>query len=416
VLAKVIKVLKSYAVAIPEAILQPSADRSAGGCAVAGQCGGCVFQHITYEAECRFKAQTIDAAFERIAKLPIRLSAFHAARSENAYRNKAVYPVGTDKNGLPVSGFYAPVSHRIVRHESCAIGQPLFPSVRDAVLAFAVQKNISLYDEQTRKGILRGIYLRAAVSGEIILTLILSAEHLGSQDCERDFCRYIKERFAQICSIVINVNTKSSNAVLGDKWRVLDGDGYLYDELCGKRFRVSPAAFWQVNHAQAEVLYGIAARFAALLPGEKLLDLYCGTGSVGLCIAGADTRLTGVEIVPEAVEDAAFNALLNGMEAQFLCLDAAYALEDPRLLALAPDVITIDPPRKGCGVDSARKIAALGAKRIVYISCDPATLARDLAAFADCGYLPLKAEGVDMFPRTAHVECVVLMSRIEKEG
>ena len=421
VLAKIIKVLKSYAVAIPEALLQPSADRSADGCAVSGKCGGCSFGHITYEAECRFKADSINAAFERIGGLSLRLTEFHPSPSAHAYRNKAVYPVGRGKDGAPVSGFYAPVSHRIVPHKECEIANSAFPPLRDAILRFAEENSIAPYDEERGAGILRGIYMRSAADtgapkGAIVVTLILAARHFAASENKRqaledEFCRRIVHKFPQVCSVLVNVNTRPGNAVLGKEWRVLYGDGYLYDELCGKRFRVSPAAFWQVNHDGAELLYGIAARFAAPQPGETLLDLYCGTGSVGLCIAREETRLVGVEIVPEAVKDAAYNAQINGVNAEFLCLDAAYALDDARLAALQPDIITIDPPRKGCGTTAAEKIAALGAKRIVYISCDPATLARDLAAFDSFGYTAVQAEGVDMFPRTGHVETIVLLTR-----
>ncbi len=410
--AKIIKVLKHYAVAIPEEILQPSADRSVGGCAVSGKCGGCVFGHMTYEAECRYKAQSTEDAFSHIGGLSLKLDAFHPSPKVEKYRNKAIYPVAADADGSPVSGFYAAVSHRIVPHKTCEIAHPLFPEIRDAVLLFAKDNRIPPYDETSRKGVLRSIYMRSAASDEIVLTLVLADTHFGSAKDEAAFVSYITEKFANISSILINVNTKPSNAVLGESWRVLSGDGYLHDVLCGRKFRVSPASFWQVNHDGAELLYGIAARFAALKPGEKLLDLYCGTGSVGLSMAKPDTKLYGVEIVADAVKDASFNAKENGIDASFLCLDAAHALDDKRLKEIRPQVITVDPPRKGCGIDAVRKIAALGAERIVYISCDPATLARDLAEFETCGYQTVSAEGVDMFPRTGHVETVCLLSKL----
>ncbi len=409
--AKIIKVLKHYAVAIPEVILQPSADRSVGGCAVSGKCGGCVFGHITYEAECRYKAQSINDAFSRIGGLSLKLDAFHPSPKVEKYRNKAIYPVA-NADGKPVSGFYAAVSHRIIPHKTCEIAHPLFPEIRDAVLAFAEKEHIPAYDETARTGVLRSIYMRSAASGEIVLTLVLADARLGNPACETAFVSYITEKFPQITSVLINTNTKHSNAVLGSAWRTLSGDGYLHDELCGKKFRVSPASFWQVNHDGAELLYSIAARFAALAPGERLLDLYCGTGSVGISMARPDTRLFGVEIVADAVKDAAFNAQAGGIDAEFLCLDASGALDDERLKNIKPQVITVDPPRKGCGIEAVRKIASLGAERIVYISCDPATLARDLAEFETCGYQTVSAEGVDMFPRTGHVETVCLLSKL----
>lgn len=411
VLAKIIKITKSYAVAIPEEIIQPSADRIAGGCAVSGKCGGCAFQHISYEAECRFKAKGIDAAFERIGKLDIRLSAFHAAKDTRNYRNKAIYPVGKDKDGKAYSGFFARMSHRIIEHDECNIAYGLFPSIRDSLLEYVNKRNIPPYDEEARTGVLRSIYMRKAENGSVILTLILNTAELISKEEEALFCEYIKSKHPEIVSVLVNINTKTSNAVLGPSFRILLGDGYLYDELCGKKFRISPASFYQVNHAQTEVLYGIAKRFANLSSGETLLDLYCGTGTVGICIAEPDTKLIGVEIVPEAAKDADFNAKANGLDAKFLCLDAENALDDEKLITLKPDVITIDPPRKGCGEKAARKIASLGASRIVYISCDPATLARDLAVFEECGYRAQAAEGVDMFARTGHCEVVCALQR-----
>ena len=412
VLAKIIKVTKSYAVAIIEEIIKPSANRFAGGCPVSGKCGGCVFQHITYESECKFKADSINSAFERIGKIDLRLRDFHGASDDRHYRNKAVYPVGKDKDGNIISGFYAQMSHRIITHDSCFIGDDDFCAIRDSVIEFASVNSIPVYDEEKREGILRSIYMRKAdVDGSIILTLISNSEKLVNDKTELSFCAYILNKHPQICSVLLNVNKKDSNAVLGDKWRKIYGDGYLRDVLMGKSFRISPASFYQVNHAQTEILYGIAKKYADLGVGDTLLDLYCGTGTVGICIAEKDTKLVGVEIVPQAAKDAEFNAKSNGLDARFMCLDAANALDDEELLKLKPDVITIDPPRKGCGIEAARKIASLGAKRIVYISCDPATLARDLAEFEVCGYKAVMAEGVDMFPRTGHVETVALLKK-----
>ena len=411
VLAKIIKVTKSYAVAIIDEIIQPSADRFADGCPVSGKCGGCVFQHITYEAECRFKADSINSAFERIGKLDLRLSSFHGAKCEKNYRNKAVYPVGKDKDGNIISGFYAQMSHRIITHDTCFIGDDDFCRIRDSVISYAEEHKIPVYNEEKREGILRSIYMRkASVDGSIILTLITNGEKLVNEKTELSFCAYILNKYPQICSILLNVNKKDSNAVLGDKWRKIYGDGYLRDVLMGKSFRISPASFYQVNHSQTEILYGIAKKYADLKSGDTLLDLYCGTGTVGICIAEKDIKLVGVEIVPQAAKDAEFNAKSNGLNAKFICLDAANALDDETLLNLKPDVITIDPPRKGCGIEAARKIAAMNAKRIVYISCYPATLARDLAEFEACGYKAVMAEGVDMFPRTGHVETVALLT------
>lgn len=410
--ARIIKVTKNYAVAKIEKILQPSSLRYEDGCPFGQKCGGCVFQHITYKAECEFKKSAVNDAFERIAKSSLRLEEYFPCENIIGYRNKAVYPVGTDASGNLVSGFYAPMSHNIVKHDKCLIGNPIFTKIRDAALEFLQDNSISAYDENTLTGVVRSIYLRTSVSGEICLTLILNSKQLKDTQTENEFCSYIQYLFPEIVTVLINVNTQNGNAVLGKDWRTLYGDGYIYDELCSKKFRVYPASFWQVNHTQAQVLYNKAKEYAALQSGERLLDLYCGTGSVGICIAEKDTKLFGVEIVEQAVKDATFNAKLNGLDAEFICLETENALDDPRLKELKPDVITVDPPRKGC-VGAVEKIASLGAKRIVYISCDPATLARDIELFEKCGYTPSCASAVDMFPRTAHVECCVLLCRIQ---
>ena len=408
--AKIIKVTKNYAVAIIDTVLQSSADRTADDCPVFGKCGSCTFRHISYEAECALKEAHVNDAFSHIGGLDLKISAFHGF-SPCGYRNKAVYPVSPSKDGGIISGFYAEKSHRIVEHAFCAISNVDFAKIRTDTVGFAEKNGISAYDEAESAGVLRGIYLRSAKDGSIVITLIVNGSFFGSEEAEKRFCGFITSKYPQICSILVNINKKKTNAVLGEKWRVLYGDGYLYDELCGKKFRISPASFYQVNRGGAEILYGIAKKYASLSSGETLLDLYCGAGTVGICIAESDTKLFGVEIVQSAVRDAEYNAAENGVDAEFFCIDAQKSLDDGRLKSISPDVITIDPPRKGCGIESVRKIASFGAKRIVYVSCDPATLARDLAEFEKCGYKAVCAEAVDMFPRTGHVETVVKLIR-----
>lgn len=408
--ARIIKVTKNYAVAKIEKILQPSSSRYEDGCPFGQKCGGCVFQHITYNAESDFKKGAVNDVFERIAKSSLRLEEYIPCQTIEGYRNKAVYPVGQDASGKLISGFYAPMSHNIVVHDTCLIGNPVFPKIRDAVLSFLQDNNIRAYDEKTLSGLIRSIYIRSSATNEICLTLILNGKQLKDSLTENAFCSFIQELFPEIVTVLINQNTSNGNAVLGKNWRTLCGDGYIYDELCSKKFRVYPASFWQVNNTQAQVLYNKAKEYADLKQGERLLDLYCGTGSVGICIAQKGTKLTGVEVVEQAVKDADFNAKLNNLDAEFICLETENALDDPRLKGLKPDVITVDPPRKGC-VGAVEKIASLGAGKIVYISCDPATLARDIELFEKCGYAPSRACAVDMFPRTAHVECVVLLEK-----
>ncbi len=409
--AHIIKVTKSYAVAKILEIIQPSPIRFEDGCPYSKSCGGCTFQHIGYEEECKFKENTVNDALSRIGKLDLRVEKFYGAKDVCAYRNKAVYPVGVNKDGRAVSGFYAPMSHRIIEHDACMISNPVFSKIRDGVIGFINDNQIPVYNEETGKGLVRSIHLRSTKSGDVSLSLVLCGKNLISEKTEQSFVSCMTKAFPQIKTILINVNTKNTNVILGDEWRTLFGDGYIYDELLERRFRITPASFWQVNRDQAEVLYAVAKQYADLKEGESLVDLYCGTGSVGLCIAEKGTSLYGVEVIEEAAKDAEFNAKLNGIEAKFVALPTENALDDEYVKNLRPDVITVDPPRKGC-VDAVGKIASLGAKRIVYISCDPATLARDLAEFETLGYKPVRASAVDMFPRTGHVESVVLLWRV----
>lgn len=406
----VIKVTKSYAVAKIIEIIQPSLYRNKDGCPFMGKCGGCVFQHITYKKECEFKEDTVNDALSRIAKLDIKVEKFYGAPDMRAYRNKAVYPIGTANDGLAISGFYSRMSHRICEHDECMISNPVFVKIRDFILGFLNSNAVSVYNEETGKGLARSIYLRSTKNNDVSLTLILNGNKLISDKLEQDFIRKTTQTFPFIKTILINTNTDKTNVILGDSWRTLYGDGYIYDELLSKKFRITPASFWQVNREQAEILYSKAAEYADLKDGEVLLDLYCGTGSVGICIANKSTKLYGVEVIDEAAKDAEFNAMLNDIDGNFFAAQTENALDDRRLSELNPDVITVDPPRKGC-VGAVEKIAKLGAKRIVYISCDPATLARDLAEFEVLGYKTKKVSAVDMFPRTGHVECCVLLCR-----
>ena len=408
--AHIIKVTKSYAVAKITKIIQPSPIRFEDGCPFSKSCGGCTFQHINYQEECRFKENTVNDALLRIGKLDLRVEKFYGAKNTEGYRNKAVYPIGTNKDGKAISGFYASMSHRIVEHGFCSISNPIFTEIRDGVLEFINDRSISVYDETSGKGLVRSLHLRSAKSGDISLSLILNGKEFLSSSTEKAFVGYINNSFPNVKTILINVNTKNTNVILGDEWRTLYGDGYIYDELLGRRFRITPASFWQVNRDGAEVLYSVAKQYADLKEGEKLVDLYCGTGSVGLCVAEKGTKLYGVEVIDEAAKDAEFNAKLNGIDGEFAALPTENALDNDYVKNLRPDVITVDPPRKGC-VDAVEKIASLGAKRIVYISCDPATLARDLAEFEVFGYKATRASAVDMFPRTGHVESVCLLTK-----
>lgn len=410
--AKIIKVTKSYAVGKLENIITPSPSRASGGCELMSKCGGCSFQHISYETECEIKRAMINDSFSHIAGLELEVSEFFGAENIQRYRNKAIYPLERNRDGKIISGFYAAMSHRIVEHGDCLIGPEIFCRIKNAVVDILEKLGISVYDENTCEGLMRSIYMRKNSKGQVLLTLIVNGEELGRQN-EKQLCDTLTEAFPQISGILLNTNRKEGNSLIGDKWRTLWGEKYLFDTLCGKIFRIAPAAFYQVNREQTEKLYTIAKEFAAVRCGDTLFDLYCGTGTIGIILAENGVKLIGVEISKDATVDAAENAKLNQADAEFICLDAGEALDTPRLREKKPDIIVIDPPRKGCGDDAAEKIASFGAKRIVYISCNPQTLARDLVKFSECGYTAEKAVGVDLFPRTGHCECVVLLCHNE---
>ena len=407
---RIIKNAKNYSIGKIEEIIEQSPHRIADGCPLMAKCGGCTFAHIDYEVESKIKRDMINDSFSHIAGLELSLDEFYPAPDVCHYRNKAIYPIGVGRDGRIICGFYASMSHRIVEHNECLIGNKIFSQIKDKCVEFFEKHSLSVYDEESGKGLLRSIYMRSSEGGDVLLTLVVNGKGLG-ESAENSFVSCMTEAFSEICGIVINVNTKSGNSVLGDDWRTLYGDGYLYDTLCGKKFRIAPAAFYQVNHEQAQRLYMKAKEFADIKEGETLFDLYCGTGTIGIVLAEKGVKLVGVEISKEATVDARYNAQQNGVDGEFLCLDASRALDAPELLAKKPDCIVIDPPRKGCGEESARKISAFGAKRIVYISCNPSTLARDLKAFYECGYLVEKSAGFDLFPRTGHCECVALLTR-----
>lgn len=406
---KIIKVTKSYAVGKLQTLLIPSPDRQEPVCPQAQRCGGCCFQHIRYDVECGVKQAMIEDCFARIANLPIKLQAFLPADAPLRYRNKAIYPIAPRADGSLCAGFYAPMSHRIIEHDDCPIGPKVFSEIQKSACTLLSALGVLPYDEASGSGAARGIYLRENAAGKVLFTLIINSDGIGDRR-EAAFAERLTKAHPEISGILFNINKLPGNVMLGDTWRTVWGENALEDVLCGKHFRIAPASFYQVNRTMAEKLYDTAKALAGTKPGEVLFDLYCGTGTIGIIFAENGAHLIGVETVKDAVEDAAQNARRNGVDAEFLCLDAASALDHALLAEKKPDVIVIDPPRKGCGSDTVKKISAFGASRIVYISCDPHTLARDLADFVSHGYDPKTAVGVDLFPRTAHVETVCLLS------
>ncbi len=412
--AKLLKLAKNHAYGRLEKILTPSPDRILPDCPIFAQCGGCCYRHIRYEAELRIKAERVRDALTRIgcfADLPIR--PIIGADSRNGYRNKALLPLGVNKAGSLTLGYYAVNSHRIIDCESCQLQPKEFNAAMRAFRNWAETYGDPVYDEAVHKGKMRHLYLRKGEkSGEVMACVVVNGNGLHH---EQELVSAFREAIPGLTSFVINSNRERTNAALGKKCRVVWGNDTIRDSLCGLEFQLSPLSFYQINRTQAERLYEKAAEYAALTGQETLLDLYCGAGTIGLSLAKKAKKLIGVEIVPEAVENAKQNAVKNGLKnAEFLCGDAAWAAAELKRREGSPDVIILDPPRKGCARELIETAASFSARHIVYVSCDPATLARDLKYFAELGYPPVEATPVDMFPATAHVETVVLLSRVKR--
>ena len=326
-----------------------------------------------------------------------------------AYRNKAQYPIAV-KNGKPVAGFYKNRTHEVVPIRRCAILPEVFDRVKDLVLSWAEEDRVSVYDEQSGRGLLRHIYVRkGAVSGQVMVCIVANGESLPR---EKRLVYALRREIPGLASVVLSVNRRNTNVVLGDEFRTLWGEAWIEDELCGFTFRLSPRSFYQVNHDQAQRLYARAVEFAELRGTETVLDLYCGTGTITLALSRAAGKAVGVEIVPQAIEDAKENAARNGVtNVEFFCADASVAAERLCAEGAAPDVIVVDPPRKGLAPDVIDAMVQMSPARIVYVSCDPATLARDVKLLHEKGYALTRAEAFDLFPRTFHVETVVQLVR-----
>lgn len=404
---KILKVNKTYCYGKIERIITPSPDRVTPDCPVYTRCGGCSLRHISYEAQLRAKEQFVKDAFTRIGGLSPEFLPIIRNTNINGYRNKLQIPIGTDKDGNLIAGFYAFHSHRIVPCEKCLLQPDIFLKITADFLKISTGLNLTAYDETTHKGILRHLYLRKGYySGEICLCIVV-AKNVPEIKILSD---RLLEKYPEIVSSVINVNNRDTNVILGDEEIVLTSKNYICDIMCKNAVNIAPKAFYQVNTPCAEQLYSSACDFAEP-KGKTVLDLYCGAGTIGLSMARTAKKIIGVEIVPEAIENAKQNALANGItNCEFICADAAEAARILHSRSLRPDVIMVDPPRKGCGKDACEQIAAFSAPRIVMVSCNAATAARDCACFAELGYSTDKCVAVDMFSGTNHVECVVLLS------
>ena len=407
--AKLLKVKKNCAYARAEEILISSPDREENTCPCFRQCGGCVFRHISYEAECRLKQKRVYEAVKRIGGVDMPPEPIIPSDSPDRYRNKAQYPVAEDGS----VGFYAFHSHRIVKCGGCALQPEIFGKIAETFSGWAAENKISVYDEEKHKGLLRHLYIRLAEkTGEIMVCVVINGSSLPFwDDLVSRLCALCGERLK---SVQININREKTNVILGKECKVIYGGKYITDVLCGVKVRLSPLSFYQVNRGTAEKLYRKAAEYAEP-DGKAVLDLYCGAGTIGLSMADRAEKIIGAEIVPEAVYDARFNAKLNGIEnAEFICADAADAAAELAARGIQPSAVIVDPPRKGCSSELIEIIAQkFRPERVVYVSCDPATLARDIKLFGERGYRLNEYTPVDMFPRTGHVETVVLLSKGE---
>lgn len=410
----IVKVKKNYGYGKLLEILTPSAERREPICPVAKQCGGCQLQHLSYAGELAYKTKTVQDVLERIAGIhDVTVKPVIGMQEPWRYRNKAQFPVGKGKDGCAI-GFYAKRSHRIVDTERCFLQHEWNDEIIRIVRDFLQEYEIPLYEEETHTGLVRHILTRIGKnSGEIMVCIVLNGKRLPHSDV-------LVERLRQMpgmTSIVLNVNREKTNVILGQKIIPLWGKETITDSIDGISFEISPLSFYQVNPVQTEVLYKKAVELAGLEGDETVLDLYCGIGTISLFFARKVKRVFGVEIVPEAIADAKRNAEQNGIKNATFAVGAAEEVI-PKLYAeegIQADIVVVDPPRKGCDEKLLETILQIAPKKIVYVSCNPATLARDLVTLRAGGYELREVQPVDQFPRSVHVECVVLMSKVQKK-
>lgn len=407
---KIIKSKKNYNIGKIEKIITPSPKRQENDCDVFKKCGGCCYRHVKYEDELEIKETGVRDAFTRIGHLEnINLKPIIPAESSLRYRNKAQYPV-KNENGKFYAGFFASRTHDIIPCDDCLLQPEIFSEIVKEVCLWAERNNIPSYDEKTNKGTLRHIYLRIAeATNEVMLTLVSAQKKIKNSD---ELIETITKKFPDVKSIILNINSEKTNVILGEKCITLYGNDYITDVLCDTKIKISPLSFYQVNRRQAEKLYNKAKDYMGNVQGKNILDLYCGTGTIGLCTAKDAAKLIGVEIIPEAIEDAKENAKINGREnTEFICGDAEKAAEVLKEKNISADIIIVDPPRKGLTPKLIETISDFNPEKVVYVSCDPATLARDCGIFRNYNFEVIEATPVDLFPRTSHCETVALLSQ-----
>lgn len=399
---------KTWAAGKITQLLEKSPHRVNRECSVAKLCGGCTFWHMDYAEECALKEQRVLQALNRIAGEQLRSVPVLPAPSCTAYRNKAVYAVSSSK-GRAYAGFFREGTHQVVENPGCLILFPEADRIKKIVIDFINHYRIRVYEESTHSGLVRHIFVRKGwISGQILVCLTVNGQKLPHQE---DLIKRLKA-ISGFRTLVLSVNTKPGNTVLGDKEQILFGPGYIEDTLCGLSFRLSARSFYQVNHPQAQLLYQAAIAQAGITKNDTVLDLYCGVGTITLIMAKSAGRVIGVEAVDAAVSDARDNALRNGIQnAEFFCADAGKAALEMEEKGIRPDVAVVDPPRKGLNADAIEALHRMAPRKIVYVSCDPATLARDVQLLKQRGYRLMSAQAVDLFPRTAHIESIVCLCK-----
>ncbi len=402
---KIIKLTKNYAVAKLLDIIVASKDRAEPFCEVFEKCGGCTLQHLSYKGQLEFKRKHVKDCFLRLGGIDIGAVEILPADNLRDYRNKASFPVAMTDGKLK-AGFYAPRSHRLVASD-CPIQKQAVNDVKEKIIEWARYNGIKAYDEAEGKGTLRHIVARQASNGDLMAGIVVR----GQID-EQSLLNALKGVKGLKCAVV-NHNEKNTNVILGEKSRVIYGEEYITESYEDLNFRVGFSSFLQINHDQSEKLYKTALEYAQITKKDRVFDLFCGIGTISLLAAKCAKKVIGIEYSENAVKDAKINAELNGMDnAKFIAGDAGEKIDEAVSLYGRPDIIILDPPRKGCDSSLIDKITAVSPQKIVYVSCDPSTLARDVSLFCEKGYELKKIKAVDMFVHTTHVETVVLMSRV----
>lgn len=407
--AKIIKVKKNCAWAKLLKIIKPSVFRIKPDCPHSSSCGGCSLRHMSYEEELRFKLQKVNDAISKIGKIDFKIDKIHGSLKVDRYRNKAIFPVSQDKDNNIKIGLFQSRSHNVIDVDRCYIQSEQAEQVISVIRKWMEENNISAYDEETQRGKIRHIYVRTNKNSEVLVCIVANTQNLRHTD---KLIEKFRKTDIKLAGLMLNVNNKNTNVALGQTYKKIFGKQKITDWLFDLSFDLYVPSFFQVNRRQAEKLYEIAINFAGIEKTDTVIDMYCGAGTISLCMAKSAKEVTGIEIVNQAIENAKQNAIINQIEnVKFVCQDASDASQNLVKNNIHPDIVCVDPPRKGLDNVTLNSILEMAPKKIIYISCDCATLARDLNIFKQDNYHLSKAQAVDMFPRTPHVETVCMLTK-----